>query len=91
MIIDAGEGTTADPSFAKGEREYYESRTRNELLALAQQAWNCNSPTQYQLARSYMALRYPEGPAPRPGDAAAIMAEETGTDYATCLVACNMD
>jgi hypothetical protein len=33
-------------------------------------------------------------PAPvptRPGDAAAIMHEETGIDYSTCLVMCNMD
>lgn len=27
----------------------------------------------------------------RPGDMAAIYAEETGVDYATALVACNMD
>jgi hypothetical protein len=27
----------------------------------------------------------------RPGDAAAIYAEETGVDYATALVHCNMD
>lgn len=30
-------------------------------------------------------------PMTRPGDAAAILAEETGMDYSQALVACNMD
>jgi FkbM family methyltransferase len=45
-----------DPRFAKSERDFYESRTFNQLKALAAQAWDANEPTAYQLARSYAAL-----------------------------------
>jgi hypothetical protein len=33
----------------------------------------------------------PEHATDRPGDQAAVMHEETGIDYETCLVMCNMD
>ncbi len=45
-----------DPSFAKGERAFYESRTVNQLRALAAQAWNSCEPTPYQMAQTYLAL-----------------------------------
>ena len=53
--LDAHYALTAslDPHFAKGERTFYESRTPTQLRVLAAQAWDCNDPTGYQLARSY--------------------------------------
>ena len=56
--LDAHYALTAslDPHFAKGERTFYESRTPTQLRVLAAQAWNCNAPTAYQLARSHAAL-----------------------------------
>ena len=56
--LDAHYALTAslDPRFAKSERDFYESRTINQLRVLAAQAWDCNEPTGYQLARSYLAL-----------------------------------
>lgn len=46
-----------DPAFAASERAYYETRTLNQLRALAAQAWECCTPTAYQLARSHAALQ----------------------------------
>ena len=56
--INAFHALTAslDPRFAKGEREFYASRTKPQLETLAAQAWWGNEPTPYQLARSYAAL-----------------------------------
>lgn len=56
--LDARYAFTAslDPRFAKGERDFYESRTINQLRVLAAQAWNCNDPTGYQMAQSYLTL-----------------------------------
>ena len=56
--LDAHYALTAslDPRFAKGERTFYESRTPTQLRVLAAQAWDCNEPTAYQLARSHAAL-----------------------------------
>ena len=45
-----------DLAFANRERKFYETRTKAQLGTLASQAWNCNSPDGYQLARSYAAL-----------------------------------
>jgi hypothetical protein len=44
-----------DPSFAQKQRQFYESRSKAELSALMHQAWLCNEPTSYQLARSHAA------------------------------------
>ena len=56
--LDAHYALTAslDPRFAQAERGWYESRTINQLRVLAAQAWDCNEPTCYQMARSYLAL-----------------------------------
>ncbi len=45
-----------DSYFAAEQRAFYESRTVEQLRAHAQEAWNCCSPTGYQLARSHAAL-----------------------------------
>lgn len=42
-----------DPKFARASREYYETRTRQELAADMHKAWNCNDGDWYQLAHSY--------------------------------------
>ncbi len=57
--IDAHHALTAqlDRSFAARQREFYASRTPGQLASLAHQAWMCNEGEQYQLARSYAALR----------------------------------
>lgn len=57
--VDAYHALTAslDPSFARREREFYESASVSALQAVASQAWNCCEPTGYQLARSYAALK----------------------------------
>ena len=56
--LDAHYALTAslDPRFAKDQRTFYESRTPTQLRVLAAQAWDCNEPTAYQLARSHAAL-----------------------------------
>jgi hypothetical protein len=48
---------TVDPSFARAQREFYESRTASECDVLAHQAWLCNEADLYQLARSYAAVK----------------------------------
>jgi hypothetical protein len=45
-----------DPAFATAQHAFYTTRSASELRALAQQAWLTNDPTQYQVARSYLAL-----------------------------------
>lgn len=57
--LDAQYALTAslDPRFAKLEREWFLSRTANQLKATAAGAWDSNDPTTYQWARSYLALR----------------------------------
>lgn len=45
-----------DQAFAKAERTFYSSRTRDQLNAIATRAWHCNEPTMYQLAMSFAAL-----------------------------------
>lgn len=57
--IAAATAATAeiDPAFARGEKEWYESRTDNELRAALRGAWLCNEDCRYQLARSYLAAR----------------------------------
>lgn len=45
-----------DPRFARGEREFYQSRTKSQLETLAVQSWDGNQRTAYVLARSYAAL-----------------------------------
>lgn len=45
-----------DPRYARRSRAFYESRTLSQLKVLAAQAWDCNEPGVYQLARSYAAL-----------------------------------
>lgn len=56
--LDARYAFTAslDPRFAKGERDFYESRTVNQLRVLAAQAWDCNDLTGYQMAQSHLQL-----------------------------------
>lgn len=56
--IEASHAATAklDPRFARQDREFYRAQTANQLRGLAAQAWNCNSPTAYQMARSYLAI-----------------------------------
>jgi len=44
-----------DPSFARRERDFYESRTAPELRALQAGAWNACQADTYQMARSYLA------------------------------------
>ena len=46
-----------DPSYAARQRRFYENASDNDLRALMHQAWLCNEPDGYQLARSYMAQR----------------------------------
>lgn len=46
-----------DPSFARGQREWYNTRTINELRSAMTGAWNCNESESYQLARSFLAIR----------------------------------
>lgn len=56
--IDAHHALTAsiDPSFARKQREFYESRTPSDLQVLKHEAWLCCTPDTYQLAASYLAL-----------------------------------
>jgi len=55
--LDAHYALTAqlDPAFAQREREFYNTRTVNQLRVLKDQAWLCNEPTGYQMAASYLA------------------------------------
>lgn len=55
--LDARYALTAslDPAFARREREFYESRSANQLRALRTQAWNCSEGDAYQLAQTYLA------------------------------------
>lgn len=46
-----------DPAFARGERQWYETRTDGDLRAAMHSAWLCNEDCRYQLARSYLAAR----------------------------------
>lgn len=57
--IDAQFALTAslDPSFARQQREWYETRTTNELRSAMNGAWNANDSDGYQLARSFLALK----------------------------------
>lgn len=58
QIVERHELTAKiDPSFARDEREFWETRIPFQLRAMVAQAWDCNDPSQYQLARSYAALR----------------------------------
>lgn len=56
--IEAMHALTAslDPRFAAGNRKFYETRSANQLRVLSRQAWDCNEPDAYCLARSYLAL-----------------------------------
>jgi len=56
--IEASHARTAalDPAFAARDRAFYQSRTINELRALAVGSWNCNNATGYQMAQSYGAM-----------------------------------
>jgi hypothetical protein len=57
--LDAHYAFTAkiDPVFAAKQREFYNSRTENDLRAHINQAWNCNDADGYQLARSHLVNR----------------------------------
>lgn len=46
-----------DPSFARQQREWYETRTIAQLKGAAAGAWTANEPDGYQLARSFIALK----------------------------------
>lgn len=46
-----------DPKFAKAAREYYETRTQQELALDVRRAWACNDGDWYQLAQSYLRQR----------------------------------
>jgi hypothetical protein len=53
-----------DAAFATGDRKWWMSRTADELRAEAAASWNANTPTTYQLARSYLAMNYRQGLTP---------------------------
>jgi len=57
--LDAQFALTAslDPSFARQQREWYETRTIAQLKGAAAGAWTANEPDGYQLARSFIALK----------------------------------
>lgn len=44
-----------DPSFARKERDWYESRTATQLRSSMNGAWNANDSYGYQMNRSYLA------------------------------------
>jgi len=46
-----------DPSFARQQREWYETRTVAQLKGAAAGAWTANDSDGYQLARSFIALK----------------------------------
>jgi hypothetical protein len=58
--INAYHARTAelDPSFAAQDRAWYLSRTANQLRTSAHQMWLCNCGSSYQMARSYLAMRF---------------------------------
>lgn len=58
--IEAYHALTAslDPRFAASERQWYEGRTANQLKADMASAWWGNLASSYQLARSYLKLRF---------------------------------
>jgi hypothetical protein len=58
-----------------GEAEAHDSQYLNALREIVAEA----------------TANQPQPATDRPGDQAAVMHEETGIDYATCLVMCNMD
>lgn len=43
-----------DPAFARQDRAFWESRTRNQLSALRHQAWMTNDRDQYCMAQTYL-------------------------------------
>ena len=45
-----------DPSFGRKVREFWETRTLEQLRALKSGAWLANDGDQYQMARSYIAM-----------------------------------
>jgi hypothetical protein len=45
-----------DPSFARADRQFWESRTAPQLRALKAGAWDACEPDTYQRAASYLAL-----------------------------------
>lgn len=55
--LDALYALTAkiDPSFARQDREWWESRSIAQLSALKHQAWLTNDADQFQRAGSYLA------------------------------------
>lgn len=57
--LDARFALTAslDARFARSQREWYETRTVNELRSAMNGAWNANDSDGYQLARSFLALK----------------------------------
>lgn len=56
--IEAQRAITAklDPTFAKLDAEFWDTRTADQLRNLAWGAWNCNEGGAYQMARSLLAL-----------------------------------
>jgi hypothetical protein len=54
--IEASHAETAklDPRFAARDRAFWRSQAANQLRVHAARAWESNSPTQYQMARSYL-------------------------------------
>lgn len=46
-----------DPAFAAKEQAFYESRTYDQLKALAAQAFDSNQATAYQLAKTYASFK----------------------------------
>lgn len=45
-----------DPRFAKVDREWWESRTEQQLRCEKAYAWNCASGDSYQRAASYLSM-----------------------------------
>lgn len=45
------------PSMAVDVRAFYETRTEGQLELLAAQAWRCSEAEDYQLARSFLAIK----------------------------------
>lgn len=48
-----------DPAFARQSEEWWQSRTRGQLLAERANRWNCNDGDGYMLANCYLTL-HPE-------------------------------
>jgi hypothetical protein len=47
-----------DPGFAAQDRAWYLSRTADQLRTSAHQMRRCNCGESYQMARSYLAMRF---------------------------------